>query len=125
MRGIVVASQALDSQPFGVRLSLCTLRGTFPHHPQSCPYRECCVPPPGNQRALANFLTQAIQRIQEGKLDQATDKLSKAQDRSDGCVLRGVPDGNGPGRDWITDCVAQEAVHVLIDQALACLGVGA
>jgi hypothetical protein len=30
--------------------------------------------------------------------------------RMDGCA-RAVPDGPGPGRDWVTDCAAQLALY--------------
>jgi hypothetical protein len=75
----------------------------------------------GNQRAHLNFLNQAILAIQEGDLATAVDKLQKAMARTDGCVLRGAPDGNGPGRDWITDCTAQHEVYVRLSEALAAL----
>ena len=41
--------------------------------------------------------------------------------RTDGCVLRGDPDGNGPGRDWITDCTAQTEAYNLLTDALDAL----
>jgi PKD repeat protein len=72
----------------------------------------------GNQTALGNFLTQAIAALQASDTEEAMNKLGKALDRTDGCVLRGEPDGAGPGRDWITDCAAQEAVYWLLRDAL-------
>jgi hypothetical protein len=42
-------------------------------------------------------------------------------ERTDGCVLRGEPDGNGPGRDWITNCGDQIVVYLLLMQAEECL----
>jgi hypothetical protein len=75
----------------------------------------------GNQTAHLNFLNQATLAIQEGDLAKAIDKLQKAMTRTDGCVLRGAPDGNGPGRDWITDCAAQTEVYGQLDEALAAL----
>ena len=65
----------------------------------------------GNQRALTNFFMQAIVAIQEGSLADAIDKLNKAIARTDGCVLRGAPDGNGPGRDWVTGCAEQGTLY--------------
>ncbi len=53
----------------------------------------------GNQNALTNFLSQTALAIQEGDLAEARNKLQKAIGRTDGCVLRGTPDGNGPGLD--------------------------
>ena len=72
----------------------------------------------GNQRAHLNFLSQAMLAIQEGDLETARHKLGQALGRCDGCVLRGSPDGNGPGRDWITDCTAQTEVYPLLLDAL-------
>lgn len=71
---------------------------------------------PGHQDAFVEFLTQAIDRLQDGNIDLAIDKLEKALSRTDGCVLRGEPDeppGSPPGveRDWITDCDTQERIY--------------
>ena len=75
----------------------------------------------GNQEAFGNFLIQAARAIQEGDTAKAIDKLEKAIGRTDGCVLRGAPDANGMGRDWITDCAAQAAIHDLLTGALDAL----
>ena len=75
----------------------------------------------GNQQAYLNFLSQAMLAIQEEDLDSAIHKLGQAIGRADGCVLRGVADGNGPGRDWITDCVMQPEVYWLLQDALQAL----
>ncbi len=71
----------------------------------------------GNQNALSNFLMQSTSAIQEGDTSEAVDKLDKASVRTDGCIERGSPDGNGPGRDWITTCEAQMEVYEPIDSA--------
>lgn len=75
----------------------------------------------GNKNALGNFLTQAIQQIQKGNIAQALMKLNEAIERTDGCVLRGSPDGNGSGRDWITTCPEQIPVYHLLNDALDAL----
>ena len=75
----------------------------------------------GNQNALMNFLALAAIAIEEGDIAEAINKLQKALSRTDGCELRGAPDGNGPGRDWITDCTEQIAVYNLLSSALAAL----
>jgi hypothetical protein len=72
----------------------------------------------GNQTALLNFLTQAMVAIQEGDLEEATGKLENAIDRTDGCAFNGQPDGNGPSRDWITSCEAQEEIFQSLTAAL-------
>ncbi|MCH8006538.1 MAG: hypothetical protein IH888_09955, partial [Planctomycetes bacterium] len=68
----------------------------------------------GNQNALTNFLGQAIAAIQVDDIERALFKIDQALERTDGCVLRGEPDGNGPGRDWITDCVDQVLVYAFL-----------
>ena len=73
----------------------------------------------GNQTALLNFLSQATLALQADDLPTAVDKLEKSLDRTNGCALRGVADGNGPGRDWITYCPAQVEVYDLLSDALA------
>ncbi len=75
----------------------------------------------GNQKALTNFLTQACAALQAGDIDKALNKIGKTLRRTDGCVLRGAPDGNGPGRDWITDCDDQVVVYALLILAEAIL----
>jgi hypothetical protein len=75
----------------------------------------------GNQKALQNFLRQAIACIQEGDIDDAIEKIESALKRTDGCVLRGAPDGNGRGRDWVTNCTEQEEIYDLLVQALDAL----
>ena len=73
----------------------------------------------GNQNSLTNFLSQVIVAIQAGDLEEALSKLDKAISRTDGCVLRGEPDTNGPElRDWITDCDDQLVVYSLLTVAL-------
>lgn len=75
----------------------------------------------GNQTALANFLVQAVVAIQEGDILEAINKLEKARARTDGCPLRGTPDANGPGRDWIVDCQDQFVVYETLGSALNAL----
>ena len=75
----------------------------------------------GNQNALTNFLSQAVAAIQTGDIDQAVAKLEEAISRTDGCTLRGAPDGNGQGRDWIADCDDQAVAYVALTEALAVL----
>ena len=75
----------------------------------------------GNRNALQEYLTQAIAFLQAGEFDQARKKLTKALERTDGCALEGTPDGNGPGRDWVTDCAAQAKLYALLTAALDAL----
>ncbi len=75
----------------------------------------------GNQQALTNLLGQAVQFIQAGNAAQARHKLESAIKRTDGCVLRGGPDGPGPTLDWITVCGAQLPVYQSLIQALAAI----
>lgn len=71
----------------------------------------------GNQNALQNFLRQAVLAIQIGDVAEAINKLDKALVRVDGCTLRGSADGNGPGRDWITDCGEQALIYAALKTA--------
>ncbi len=82
---------------------------------------EPSVTTKGNQIALGNFLTQAIKALQRDDTAAAINKLSQALMRTDGCALRGEPDGNGPGRDWITGCAEQAMVYQLLSDALDAL----
>ena len=75
----------------------------------------------GNQTALGNFLAQATIAIQMGDVAEAVDKLEKVISRTDGCILNGVPDGNGPGRDWVTDCAEQIVLYGTLNAALEAL----
>jgi hypothetical protein len=75
----------------------------------------------GNKKALQNFLNQAVKALLEGDIAEAVSKLEQAIGRTDGCALRGSPDGNGPGRDWITDCDSQTDVYALLNDALDAL----
>ncbi|MGD2173732.1 MAG: PKD domain-containing protein [Gammaproteobacteria bacterium] len=73
----------------------------------------------GNQNALFNFLSQAVVAVQSNDIEEAINKLQKALARTDGCVLRGSPDSNGPGRDWVSDCSAQIEIYSFLSTALA------
>ncbi len=75
----------------------------------------------GNQKKLLKELSKAVQEIQKGKPDEAIKKLNKVIERTDGCVLRGSPDGNGKGRDWITDCDEQTLVYQALVAALGAI----
>ena len=75
----------------------------------------------GNRTAMQNFLTQALAGLDAGDLDEARKKVAAAIERTDGCVLRQAPDGNGPDRDWIVDCGAQDVLFELLSAALAAI----
>ena len=47
------------------------------------------------------------------------DDLNKATEKTDDCALRGSPDGNGKGMDWISDCDAQDAIYALLTSVVA------
>lgn len=65
----------------------------------------------GNQNAFVNFLAQAGLALQGADTAEALKKIDDAISRTDGCEKNGVPDANGPGRDWITDCNSQYIVY--------------
>jgi hypothetical protein len=59
--------------------------------------------------------------LQRGKLVGARQQRQQAIARTDGCALQGAPQGNGPSRDWITSCAAQEPVYPPLVAALAAI----
>jgi sugar lactone lactonase YvrE len=73
---------------------------------------------PGHRQALRNFIAQALAAIQSGNIALARNKIEAAMARVDGCALRGQPDTQGPGMDWINNCGAQGQVYPLLDAAL-------
>lgn len=75
----------------------------------------------GNQNALTQFLSNAVLALQSDDLNAAGHQIAQAIRRTDGCALRGAPDGNGPGRDWITTCDGQNQVYPLLVEALAAI----
>lgn len=75
----------------------------------------------GNQNALSQFLRNAAAVLAIGDTAEARLQLGQAANRTDGCALRGTPDGNGPGRDWITTCAQQAPIYQAIIAALAAL----
>jgi hypothetical protein len=75
----------------------------------------------GNQEAFGNFLTNTMSQIQKGNLNKAIADLERAIARTDGCALRGSPDGNGPGMDWVTTCDAQASIYNSLVEALQVL----
>lgn len=79
------------------------------------------VTTPGNQNAFSSQLAQVALAIQQGDTKRAADLLKNLISRTDGCERTGAPDGNGPGRDWITDCAAQSQMLAYLRAALAAL----
>jgi K319L-like, PKD domain len=75
----------------------------------------------GNRRSLQKLLGQALTALQVGDVLEARSKLVQAIERTDGCVARGAPDGQGSGRDWVTNCGAQETLFQLLTEALDAL----
>lgn len=73
---------------------------------------------PGHRNALNNDLGQATNDVVRGKWKQARQKIEKALARLDGCYLRGTPDGNGNGADWIVDCGYQTDPYFLLNSIL-------
>jgi len=76
----------------------------------------------GNRTALVNFLEKVRASAQLGNMDQAKKMLQKALERTDGCVLRGVPDTQAVAplaKDYIVNCPDQELVYALINEELS------
>ena len=72
----------------------------------------------GNQNAMCKYLKNATKDLQRGNICKAIDDLNKALERTDGCALRGSPDGNGSGRDWVIDCDAQHGIYNALKLAI-------
>lgn len=75
----------------------------------------------GNQLALGRHLAIAILALHCDHVGLARYMLEAVLERTDGCVLRGSPDGPGRDRDWITDCEAQAELYDLVSSALDAL----
>jgi len=75
----------------------------------------------GNLTAFNSFLKEAAAAIQKKDTTTAMNKLNDAIQRTNGCEVSGSPDGNGAGRDWITDCAVQSPVLVYLRAALSAL----
>ena len=73
----------------------------------------------GNRNALTQLVSHVVAALQLGNATGAQQHLQQAMSRTDGCALHGEPDGNGPGRDWITTCAAQEQIYVPLVDVLA------
>jgi hypothetical protein len=78
----------------------------------------------GNRTALVNFLKHARANALSGNTAQAMRMLQKALERTDGCVLRGVPDTQAVAplaKDYIVNCPDQELVYALINDELSAI----
>ena len=73
---------------------------------------------PSRRTVLSNLLGDAVALIDKGNLNAATDKLTSAIIRTDGCALRGAPDAQGQGQDYIANCANQALVYPLLRAAL-------
>ena len=125
---LVVSDPFGDSAPDPVTITVITGEDFAENTLLDCLGLVANLPPDhvttkGNQRALTNFISQSIAAIQEGDIERALRKIDFALERTDGCVLRVEPDGNGPGRDWITDCGEQVLVYACVILAKAALSV--
>jgi hypothetical protein len=72
---------------------------------------------PGNRTALSGLLAQAGRSLNRSDYKAALQKLEQAIERTDGCRRTGQPDGNGPGRDWVTSCAAQAELIARLEAA--------
>jgi len=77
----------------------------------------------GHRQSLHQLLHDAIEDIQQGRVDEARGDLNEALIRTDGYPLRGKLDEKGPGRDWILDPAAQAVVYQDLKNALGVLPV--
>ena len=75
----------------------------------------------GHRRQLLRLIRRAGAQLQQGNVDRARNRIERAIRRVDGCAANGVPDGPGPGRDWIIDCDAQIGIFSDLSAARAIL----
>ena len=75
----------------------------------------------GHRRHLLRLIRRAGTQIQNGNVEQALNRIDRSIRRVDGCAINGVPDGPGPGRDWVVDCPAQLEIHGYLTSARAAL----
>ena len=73
---------------------------------------------PGHRKAFTHLLDKSITATQRGDFSHAAHKLTRAIIRTDGCSLRGAPDGRGSGMDWVTNCPAQAVLYTDLTNAL-------
>ena len=82
---------------------------------------ESVVKTKGNQKALLNYLAAAAKAVQRPDFDKAIERIEFALQRTDGCAMNGVPDGNGVGRDWVETCDAQFEIDRCLNEARGAL----
>ncbi len=82
---------------------------------------ESVVKTKGNQKALLNYLAAAAKAVQRPDYDKAIERIEFALQRTDGCAINGVPDGNGAGRDWVETCAAQLEINRCLNEARGAL----
>ncbi|HOP19024.1 MAG TPA: PKD domain-containing protein [Amphiplicatus sp.] len=82
---------------------------------------ESVVKTKGNQKALLNYLAAAAKAVQRPDFDKAIERIEFALQRTDGCAMNGVPDGNGVGRDWVETCDAQFEIDRCLNAARGAL----
>lgn len=82
---------------------------------------EDAVKTKGNQKALLNYLAAAAKAVQRPDYEKAIERIEFALQRTDGCVMNGIPDGNGVGRDWVETCAAQLEIDRCLGEALGAL----
>ena len=85
------------------------------------PRPESVVKTKGNQKALLNYLAAAAKAVQRPDFDKAIERIEFALQRTDGCAMNGVPDGNGVGRDWVETCDAQFEIDRCLNAARGAL----
>ncbi len=82
---------------------------------------EDAVKAKGNQKALLNYLAAAAKAVQRPDYEKAIERIEFALQRTDGCSINGVPDGNGAGRDWVETCAGQLEIDRCLNEARGAL----
>jgi hypothetical protein len=123
---LTVADGFGPGQPDSVQITATTAAGYAEVQIQSAGADVLALPASavtnqGNQNSLTQRLSNAVVALQQGNSNAARVHLEQAIIRTDGCALRGGPDGSGPGRDWVTSCAEQASIYQSLVEALAAL----
>ncbi len=73
----------------------------------------------GNRQAFTNLISQAIATLESGNIKNALHKIESARSRTDGCIIDGSPDSNGPQSDWVINCSTQPGFYFRLNWILS------
>jgi len=65
----------------------------------------------GNQMRSSQFSPRSSPRSNPVTSTRPATSYERRSNGPTGCALEKIPDGNGQGRDWVTDCAAQASLY--------------